>query len=234
MTKKEMFQQKVKIQKQRIEEIQNIVNIEELQKLSNIELADTVIGVYNNQSSQSTQDIVIVTTAKIYIINVDYIDPITKEVKTIVNSKATTWKRLANLSSRNKREIILNRLIVTEAIYYEQVNNIITSSKYEFMKLFNNVPALTLSEITKQIKTEGESNVDGSEIELDITDDMNTLGIIKFVYNKLKNDSLNVVLLGVENDITYVSFEKDSYLLKFEIGLLKKTVTLKKKPSKRV
>ena len=97
------------------------------------------------------------------------------------------------------------------------------------MEKFKEITAIQQGELTKQIKAEGKSNEDGSEIELDITDDMNTLSIIKFVYNKLKNDSLKVTLLGVDNDMTLINFETSNHILKFEIGLLKKTVTMIKK-----
>lgn len=225
------MKQKLEFNRQRLEEVISLIKskeieIEELQNLvnNNSELINIIIGVYSDN-----KDIVVITSAKTYIINIDYEDPITKELKTKVHSQQTGWKRIDTFSKYNKREIILNRLIVSSGIYYEQVNNTTITSKYEFMEKFKEITAIQQGELTKQIKAEGKSNEDGSEIELDITDDMNTLSIIKFVYNKLKNDSLKVTLLGVDNDMTLINFETSNHILKFEIGLLKKTVTMIKK-----
>ena len=226
-----LMKQKLEFNRQRLEEVISLIKsketeVGELQNLvnNNSELINIIIGVYSDN-----KDIVIITSAKTYIINIDYEDPITKELKTKVHSQQTGWKRIDIFSKYNKREIILNRLIVSSGIYYEQVNNTAITSKYEFMEKFKEITAIQQSELTKQIKAEGKSNEDGSEIELDITDDMNTLSIIKFVYNKLKNDSLKVTLLGVKDDMTLINFETSNHLLKFEIGLLKKTVTMIKK-----
>ena len=242
---KNTLKQKIEINNRRLLGVLNLISSEEFEKnlyeidyliklieTDDKELENIAIGVYSDNNSLKEKvpiDIVIITSAKTYIINIDYEDPITKEVKTKVHSQETSWKKLNSFCRCNKREIILNRLIVTSAIYYEQVNNINTSSKYEFMEIFKEITAIQQSELTKQINAEGKSNEDGSEIELDITDDMNTLSIIKFVYNKLKNDSLKVTLLGVKDDMTLINFETSNHLLKFEIGLLKKTVTMIKK-----
>lgn len=226
-----LMKQKLEFNRQRLEEVISLIKsketeVGELQNLvnNNSELINIIIGVYSDN-----KDIVVITSVKTYIINIDYEDPITKELKTKVHSQQTGWKRIDTFSKYNKREIILNRLIISSGIYYEQVNNINITSKYEFMEKFKEITAIQQGELTKQIKAEGKSNEDGSEIELDITDDMNTLSIIKFVYNKLKNDSLKVTLLGVDNDMTLINFETSNHLLKFEIGLLKKTVTMIKK-----
>ena len=235
--RKNTSKQKIEINNRRLLGVLNLISSEEFEKnldeldyliklieTDDKELENIVIGVYSDN-----KDIVIITSAKTYIINIDYEDPITKELKTKVHSQQTGWKRIDIFSKYNKREIILNRLIISSGIYYEQVNNITISSKYEFMEIFKEITAIQQSELTKQIKAEGKSNEDGSEIELDITDDMNTLSIIKFVYNKLKNDSLKVTLLGVDNDMSLINFETSNHILKFEIGLLKKTVTMIKK-----
>lgn len=243
--RKNTSKQKIEINNRRLLGVLNLISSEEFEKnldeldyliklieTDDKELENIVIGVYSDNNSLKEivpMDIVIITSAKTYIINIDYEDPITKEIKTRVHSQQTGWKRIDNFSKYNKREIILNRLIISSGIYYEQVNNITITSKYEFMEKFKEITAIQQGELTKQIKAEGKSNVDGSEIELDITDDMNTLSIIKFVYNKLKNDSLKVTLLGVDNDMTLINFETSNHILKFEIGLLKKTVTMIKK-----
>lgn len=243
--RKNTSKQKIEINNRRLLGVLNLISSEEFEKnldeldyliklieTDDKELENIVIGVYSDNNSLKeivTMDIVIITSAKTYIINIDYEDPITKEIKTRVHSQQTGWKRIDNFSKYNKREIILNRLIISSGIYYEQVNNITITSKYEFMEKFKEITAIQQGELTKQIKAEGKSNVDGSEIELDITDDMNTLSIIKFVYNKLKNDSLKVTLLGVDNDMTLINFETSNHILKFKIGLLKKTVTMIKK-----
>ena len=243
--RKNTSKQKIEINNRRLLGVLNLISSEEFEKnldeldyliklieTDDKELENIVIGVYSDNNSLKEKvpiDIVIITSAKTYIINIDYEDPITKELKTKVHSQQTGWKRIDIFSKYNKREIILNRLIVSSGIYYEQVNNTAITSKYEFMEIFKEIPAIQQSELTKQIKAEGKSNEDGSEIELDITDDMNTLSIIKFVYNKLKNDSLKVTLLGVKDDMSLISFETSNHLLKFEIGLLKKTVTMIKK-----
>ena len=243
--RKNTSKQKIEINNRRLLGVLNLISSEEFEKnldeldyliklieTDDKELENIVIGVYSDNNSLKEivpMDIVVVTSAKTYIINIDYEDPITKELKTKVHSQQTGWKRMDNFSKYNKREIILNRLIISSGIYYEQVNNITISSKYEFMEIFKEITAIQQSELTKQIKAEGKSNEDGSEIELDITDDMNTLSIIKFVYNKLKNDSLKVTLLGVDNDMSLINFETSNHILKFEIGLLKKTVTMIKK-----
>ena len=243
--RKNTSKQKIEINNRRLLGVLNLISSEEFEKnldeldyliklieTDDKELENIVIGVYSDNNSLKEivpMDIVIITSAKTYIINIDYEDPITKELKTKVHSQQTGWKRIDIFSKYNKREIILNRLIISSGIYYEQVNNITISSKYEFMEIFKEITAIQQSELTKQIKAEGKSNEDGSEIELDITDDMNTLSIIKFVYNKLKNDSLKVTLLGVDNDMSLINFETSNHILKFEIGLLKKTVTMIKK-----
>lgn len=243
--RKNTSKQKIEINNRRLLGVLNLISSEEFEKnldeldyliklieTDDKELENIVIGVYSDNNSLKEivpMDIVIITSAKTYIINIDYEDPITKEIKTRVHSQQTGWKRIDNFSKYNKREIILNRLIISSGIYYEQVNNITITSKYEFMEKFKEITAIQQGELTKQIKAEGKSNVDGSEIELDITDDMNTLSIIKFVYNKLKNDSLKVTLLGVDNDMTLINFETSNHILKFKIGLLKKTVTMIKK-----
>lgn len=226
-----LMKQKLEFNRQRLEEVISLIKsketeVGELQNLvnNNSELINIIIGVYSDN-----KDIVVITSAKTYIINIDYEDPITKEIKTRVHSQQTGWKRIDNFSKYNKREIILNRLIISSGIYYEQVNNITITSKYKFMEKFKEITAIQQGELTKQIKAEGKSNEDGSKIELDITDDMNTLSIIKFVYNKLKNDSLKVTLLGVKDDMTLINFETSNHILKFEMGLLKKTVTMIKK-----
>ena len=234
---KNTSKQKMEINNRRLLGVLNLIPSEEFEKnldkldyliklieTDDKKLENIVIGVYSDN-----KDIVVITSAKTYIINIDYEDPITKEIKTRVHSQQTGWKRIDTFSKYNKREIILNRLIVSSGIYYEQVNNITITSKYEFMEKFKEITAIQQGELTKQIKAEGKSNEDGSEIELDITDDMNTLSIIKFVYNKLKNDSLKVILLGVRDDMTLINFETSNHILKFEIGLLKKTVTMIKK-----
>ena len=243
--RKNTSKQKIEINNRRLLGVLNLISSEEFEKnldeldyliklieTDDKELENIVIGVYSDNNSLKEivpMDIVIITSAKTYIINIDYEDPITKELKTKVHSQQTGWKRIDTFSKYNKREIILNRLIISSGIYYEQVNNITITSKYEFMEKFKEITAIQQGELTKQIKAEGKSNEDGSEIELDITDDMNTLSIIKFVYNKLKNDSLKVTLLGVDNDMTLINFETSNHILKFEIGLLKKTVTMIKK-----
>lgn len=243
--RKNTSKQKIEINNRRLLGVLNLISSEEFEKnldeldyliklieTDDKELENIVIGVYSDNNSLKEivpMDIVVITSAKTYIINIDYEDPITKELKTKVHSQQTGWKRIDNFSKYNKREIILNRLIISSGIYYEQVNNITITSKYEFMEKFKEITAIQQGELTKQIKAEGKSNEDGSEIELDITDDMNTLSIIKFVYNKLKNDSLKVTLLGVDNDMTLINFETSNHILKFEIGLLKKTVTMIKK-----
>lgn len=200
------------------------------------ELENIVIGVYSDKNSLKEIvpiDIVIITSAKTYIINVDYEDPITKEVKTKVHSQETGWKRLKLFRKINQKEIIMHRLLVLGAIYCEQLNGINISSKYEFEEeILKHIPAMNYTELAKQIRAEGKSNVDGSEVELDITDDMNTLSIIKFIHNKLKNDTLRINLLGVEDDMTYITLENKTHILKFEIGLIKKTVTLVRKTRK--
>lgn len=242
---KNTSKQKMEINNRRLLGVLNLIpseefekNLDELEYLIKLietddkELENIVIGVYSDNNSLKEivpMDIVVITSVKTYIINIDYEDPITKELKTKVHSQQTGWRRIDTFSKYNKREIILNRLIVSSGIYYEQVNNITITSKYEFMEKFKEITAIQQGELTKQIKAEGKSNEDGSEIELDITDDMNTLSIIKFVYNKLKNDSLKVTLLGVDNDMTLINFETLNHILKFEIGLLKKTVTMIKK-----
>ena len=236
---------KIEINHKRLLGVLNLISSEEFEKnldklnyliklieTDDEELENIVIGVYSDKNSLKETvpiDIIIITSIKTYIINIDYEDPITKEVKTKVHSQETGWKRLKLFKKINQKEIIIHRLLVLGAIYCEQLNSINISSKYEFEEMLKHIPAIDYSELTRQIRADGKSNVDGSEVELDITDDMNTLSIIKFIYNKLKNDTLRINLLGVEDDKTYITLENTTHILKFEIGLIKKTVTLIRK-----
>lgn len=215
--------------------------IEYLKECKHNEEADNVvIGLYthsNNKLENNNRgrcdfdvtdyaEVIIMTSEKTIIMHLNYLDTIKRKIGTYVKIHNTSWKRLPDLAGMNRKEVLIERIVITAALFYEKTQKVKITSKEDFLKIFNSVEAIEPGVIAKSIKEKGICNDTGNMKILDITSDKNTMSILKTIYNKLKNDSLKVNGSGAYNDVTYISFEYNNCSLSFEIGINSKRVEL--------
>ena len=129
------------------------------------------------------------------------------KVGSYIEINNTSWKKLKMYTSdKNKRDVILERIIIEAALMEETKTGTKYKTEEQFMKLFNSTEALEPREVSKYVgqnlyKREG------------------TLGIYKMIYNKIKNDSLPVKQLTIIDNHIHIIFDNNNKDLGFIIGM---------------
>ena len=140
------------------------------------------------------------------------------------------WRKLEDIRNKpNRREVLLNRLIYSFASIYEMDTESRVSSKDEMIHILNRTSAIELKELTDLINQKGYLNSTKTMKVLNVTFDNEMLNIMKFIYNKIKNDSLRLTGSGAVNDKTYCSFECDGTELDVEVSMNKLVVGIRVK-----
>lgn len=158
----------------------------------------------------------VITSEKTIFMEINKMHPITRRVGTEIEIKNTSWKRLEDIrGTRNRKANLINRILVTSALHYERLNRVKVYTKDEWTSIFNRIEAAELKTLTSKVKREGISLVDGALLRVPITNDDMLMSIFKFVYNKLKNETMKCVGAGALNDSTIISFEIEQGTLTF-------------------
>lgn len=170
-------------------------------------------------------DLLIITPDRTINTHINKMNPITREVGTYIDITNTSWKNIRNIGNgRNKKEVLLDRIIFTAADYVERTEHKEFVTREEFMSYFNRIEAIDTKPLIGKIKNCGVS-INGQPMRrYEFTRDDLTLPILKFMYNKYKNDSLRACGTGAYNDSTLISFETDGKTLSFQISYNKKFV----------
>lgn len=199
----------------------------------NDEITDIVVGItpHSNDRAKNIKsgvceyedadfgEVSVITSEKTIMMYLCYRNPITKKICNYVNVRNTSWKKMPDFrATRNRRQSLIDRIIVTAAIMCEQKDKKKFKSKNEFLEYFYHVEAVEPNVIAKRVKTEGSLNSVGNLKYIDVTYDEMKINILKMIYNKLKNESLRLTGSGGYDDKTYVEFEYEKYILGFDIG----------------
>lgn len=146
-------------------------------------------------------------TERTVIIHVNAMNPKVGKVGSYIEVANTSWKKLNTYNSdKNKRDVILQRIIVEAALAEEVKTGIKYKTEEQFMKVFNSTEALEPREITKY---EGQNTYGNKQ----------TINIYKMIYNKIKNDSLQIKQLTIIDNDIHVVFDNKGKNLGFVIGM---------------
>lgn len=129
------------------------------------------------------------------------------KVGSYIEINNTSWKKLKMYNSdKNKRDVILERIIIEAALMEETKTGTKYKTEEQFMKLFNSTEALEPREVSKYVG----QNLYGNN---------GALSIYKMVYNKIKNESLPIKQLTIIDNDIHIIFDNNNRDLGFLIGM---------------
>ena len=134
------------------------------------------------------------------------------KVGSYIEVQNTSWKKLRMYTSdKDKKNAILNRIVVEAALMEEEKTGAKYKTAESFLKLFN---------ATEAVEPRNLNNVMGQNLY----GNTRALGIYKMVYNKIKNDTLPVKQLSIIDNDIHIIFDMNDKDLSFIIGMGKLVV----------
>lgn len=179
-----------------------------------------------NISDADFAEIRVISYEETIIIYANSMNPILKKVGSYIEVKSTSWKKLPKYkTSKDKIDVILERILIEAALEYENFYQVKFKSREAFIKKFNKIEALEPNEIVNILKLVGITVDNTSKRESNLSGSNEALALMKMVYNKIKNNTLELKRALVNNDKTYIEFIYKNKSLEIELSMNEIKVT---------
>lgn len=154
----------------------------------------------------------IVGKERIIVIYANSMHPKMMKVGSFINVMNTSWKKLPMYrTDKDKKEVILQRIIVESAMNEENIHSKKYRTEQEYLNEFFKVKAVDIGTFVKNLSNEYK----------DFHIGVHEQGIYKMVYNKIKNNTLDVKSLAVRDNETYICLIYNNKPLEFRLSMNK-------------